>query len=72
MKKGVVALAGCALGLFVVPLLAGCASKALVLMQGPKTGSIFQCGVWTDPPLNAHSANEDCARKLEGVGLKRL
>lgn len=60
------------LGLFVLSLLVGCASKAVILMQDPKTGSVFQCGVWVDPPLNAHSANEDCARKLEGAGWKRL
>jgi hypothetical protein len=60
------------LSLFVLPFLAGCASKAPILMQDPKTGSIFQCGVSADPPLNAYSANEDCARKLEGAGWKRL
>lgn len=60
------------LGLFVLPLLAGCASKAVILMHDPRTGSVFQCGVWVDPPMNAHSANENCARRLESAGWKRL
>lgn len=60
-----------ALALFLCVLTLGaCASGKVVLMQDPRTGTLFECR--GDANLDGSFESEPCAKALEKQGWRRL